>query len=72
MQMHLYKKHLFPSAADSNYCELCPWLFICKFFQRKLQVGQVKSYDVSTGLVHVKTIAVLTEHVQYLVEKLLS
>jgi len=33
-----------------------PSLFICKLFTK--QVGQNKSYGVSTGLVHVKTIAV--------------
>jgi len=41
-------------------------MFISKLFQSRLQVGQFKSYDVSTGLVHVKTIAVFITHVQYL------
>jgi len=41
-------------------------LFICKLFQSSLQVGQLKFYGVSTGLVHVKTIAVFITHVQYL------
>jgi len=33
-----------------------------------LQIGQLKSYGVSTGLIHVKTIAVFITHVQYWVE----
>ena len=33
-------------------------VFICKLIQSNLQVGQLKSYDVSAGLVHVKMIAV--------------
>ena len=37
-----------------------------------LQVGQLKSYGVSTGLVYVKTIAVFVTRVQYLAETLLS
>ena len=43
-------------------------MFICKLFQSRLQAGQLKFYGVSTGLVHVKTIAVFITHVQYLVE----
>jgi len=30
-----------------------------------LQLGEVKSYGVSHGLVHVKTIVVFITHVQY-------
>jgi len=41
-------------------------VFICKLFQRSLQVGQLKSYGVSSGLVHVKTIEVFITVVQYL------
>jgi len=47
-------------------------VFICKLFQSNLQVGQLKSYGVSTGLVHVKAIMLFIMHVQYLVETLLS
>jgi len=47
-------------------------VFICKLFQSRLQVGHFKSYDVSLGLLHVKTIAVFITHVQCLVETLLS
>jgi len=36
-----------------------------------LQVGQLKPYGVSLGLIHVKTIAVFTARVQYLTEALL-
>jgi len=46
-------------------------LFICKLFQSSLQVGQLRSYDVSTGLMHVKPIAVFITRVQYLAETLL-
>jgi len=47
-------------------------LFVCKLFQSSLQVGQLKSYGISTGLVHVKTIAVFFSGVQYSAESLLS
>jgi len=47
-------------------------VFICKLFQSNLQVGQLKSYGVPTGLVHVKMIAVFITNVQYLAETLLS
>jgi len=46
---------------------LAPGLYL-QVFQSRLQIGQRKSYGVSTGLVHVKTIAVSITHVQYLVE----
>jgi len=45
------KKQLVPSNAN------LVMLFVCKLFQSSLQVGQLK-YGISTGLVHVKTIAV--------------
>jgi len=41
-------------------------------FQISLQVGQLKSYGISTGIAHVKTIAVLFTGMQYLAETLLS
>jgi len=41
--------------------------FYLQVFRSRLQVVQ-KSYSVSTGLVHVKMIAVFITHVQYLVE----
>jgi len=47
-------------------------VFICKRFQNKLQVDHFKSHGVSTGFVHVKTIAIFITHVQCLVETLLS
>jgi len=47
-------------------------VFICNLFQRNLQVGQLKSYGVFTGLVHVKMIAVFITNVQYFPETLLS
>jgi len=47
-------------------------LFICKLFQRSLQGGQLKSSGLSTGYVHVKTIAVFGTCVKYLAETLLS
>jgi len=47
-------------------------MFICKLFQRSLQVSQLTSYDISSGLVHVKTIAMFFTGVQYLAETLLS
>jgi len=47
-------------------------VFICKSFQSSLEVGQLKSYGLSTGLAHVKTIAVFLTHVQYLAKTLLS
>jgi len=47
-------------------------VFICKIFQCNLQVGQPKSYGVSTGRVHVKIIAVFITNVHYLAETLLS
>jgi len=47
-------------------------VFICNLFQRNLQVGQLKSHGVSTGLVHVKMIAVFITNVQYFPETLLS
>jgi len=46
-------------------------VFICKLFQRRLQVGRFKSYGVTTGLVHVKIIAVFITGVQYLAETFL-
>ena len=42
--------------------------FYLQVFQSRLQIGQLKSYGVSTGLIHIKTIAVFITHVQYLVE----
>jgi len=45
------------SATLVLYCETLPWLFICKFFQSRFKVGQLKSCGVFTGLFHVKTIA---------------
>jgi len=39
-------------------------VFICKLFQSSLQVDQGKTYGVSTGLVHIKTIAVFIMFVQ--------
>jgi len=42
--------------------------FYLQVLQSRLQIGQLKSYGVSTGLVLVKTIAVFITHVQYLVE----
>jgi len=47
-------------------------VFICKLFESNLQVGKLKSYGVSTGLVHVKMIAVFITNVQYLAVTLLS
>jgi len=41
-------------------------------FLSRVQVCQLKSYGVSTGLVHVKKIAVFITHVQYLAETFLS
>jgi len=38
-------------------------MFICKFFQSSSQAGRLKSYSVTTGLVHVKTIAVFITRV---------
>jgi len=60
------KKQLVPNNANLKM------VFICKLFQSNLQVGQLKSYGVSTGLVHVKAIMLFIMHVQYLVETLLS
>jgi len=37
--------------------------FICKLFQSRLQVGQLKPYGVATGLVHVKMTAVFITRV---------
>ena len=42
--------------------------FYLQVFRSMLQVGQLKSNGVSTGLVNVKTIVVFITHVQYLVE----
>jgi len=56
-----------PHSPGSNYCEPCPWLLSASF-QSRLQIGQLQSYSVSTGLVHVMTIVVFITHVQYLVE----
>jgi len=39
-------------------------LFIYKLFQSRLQIGQLKSYGVSNGLVHVKAIVVFIAHAQ--------
>ena len=58
--IHFQNKQLVPTNVN------LAMMFICKLFQSRLQVGQFKSYDVSTGLVHVKTIAVFITHVQYL------
>jgi len=60
------KKRLVPN--NSNLA----MVFICKLFQSNLQAGQLKSYGISTGLVHVKMIAVFITNVQYLAETLLS
>jgi len=64
--LFISKKQLVP-----NYANLA-MVFICKLFQSNLQVGQPKSYGVSTGLVHVKMIAVFITNVKYLAETLLS
>ena len=74
--MHLYafvesmlfisKKQLVPNNANLSM------VFICKLFQSNWQVGQLKSYGVSTGLVHVKMVAVFITNVQHLAETLLS
>jgi len=40
-------------------------VFICKRFLSRLRAGQLKSYRVSTGFVHVNVIAVV-KNVQYL------
>jgi len=40
--------------------------FLSASFLMHMQIGQLKSYGVSTGLVHVKTIAVFIMHVQLL------
>jgi len=57
------EKQLIPSSAN------IAMVFICKLFQRRLQVGQFKwSFpDVD----HIKAIAVFTTRVQYLAETLL-
>jgi len=47
-----------------------PLGIICKFF--KTGCSLVSLYGVSTGLVHIKTIALCIAHVQYLAETLLS
>jgi len=39
-------------------------VFICQLLQSSLQVDQLKSYGVTTGLVHAKTIAVFITRVQ--------
>jgi len=49
--LFISKKQLVPDNAN------LAMVFICKLFQSNLQVGQLKSYGVSTGLVHVKMIA---------------
>jgi len=54
----------FQKTVGSNYCEPCFWLFICKLFKSRLQVGQLEPYGVSLDLVHVKTIALLITRVQ--------
>ena len=60
------KKQLVPSNAN------LAMVFICKLLQSNFQVGQLKFYGVSTGLVHVKMIAVFITNVQYLAESFLS
>jgi len=64
--LFISKKQLVPNNAN------LAMVFICKLFQSNLQVGQLKSYGVPTGLVHVKMIAVFITNVQYLAETLLS
>ena len=64
--LFISKKQLVPSNAN------LAMLFICKLFQRSLPGGQLKSSGLSTGYVHVKTIAVFGTCVQYLAETLLS
>jgi len=60
MLMHLknksysfLKKQLVPT--NVNFA----MVFMCKLFQSSLQVGCLKSYSVTNGLVDVKTIAVV-------------
>jgi len=43
----------------------------CCLSESSLPVGQLKSYDISTGPVHVKTIVAFITRVQYLAETLL-
>jgi len=66
-----FAKIHFQKTVGSNYCEPGSWLFTCKFFQSRMQVGQLESYGISLGL-HVKMIAIFITCVQYLVETLLS
>ena len=52
------KKQLVPTNANHVM------VFICEIFQSSLQVGQLKSYGASIGLVHIKMIAVFITRVQ--------
>ena len=61
--LFISKKQLIPTNAN------IAMVFICKLFQRRLQVGQFEwSF---TDVAHIKAIAVFITHVQYLAETLL-
>ena len=58
------KKMLFISKSSwFQLLQILPLAFYLWVFWSSLQVGQINSYGVSTGLLHVKMIAVFITHV---------